>query len=159
MAGCEVCADNETVEAGLDGGAIARLRTGYVKLPPTQYFRGYVTFSAKTCAPELHELPPTERALFLEEMAAVAHAMWSALAPRKLNYELLGNGAAHLHWHLFPRYEDDPHPGGPVWEDLNFLRNLWTRGGTLAPGELDELRRAILVELQQENVSIERMFI
>ena len=24
--------------------------------------------------------------------------------------------AAHLHWHLFPRYDWDPNPKGPIWE-------------------------------------------
>jgi diadenosine tetraphosphate (Ap4A) HIT family hydrolase len=156
---CEVCAHNRAVEVGDHRGGIARLQTGYVKLPPTQYFRGYVTFSAKTCAPELHVLSPAERRLFLEEMASVAHAMWRALAPRKLNYELLGNGVAHLHWHLFPRYDTDAHPGGPVWEDLNFLRNLWTGGAVLPTAEVDELRRLILAELTHEEVEIERAFI
>lgn len=25
----------------------------------------------------------------------------------KLNYELLGNGCPHIHWHLYPRVKDD----------------------------------------------------
>src|SRR5436309_2520401 len=28
----------------------------------------------------------------------------------------LGNTVGHLHWHLFPRYEWDPHPKRPIWE-------------------------------------------
>ncbi len=37
-----------------------------------------------------------------------------------MNYELLGNGDSHLHWHLFPRRTGDlgkyGHNGkGPVW--------------------------------------------
>src|SRR5206468_9134801 len=38
------------------------------------------------------------------------------LKPRKMNYEALGNTVGHLHWHLFPRYEWDPHPKRPIWE-------------------------------------------
>ncbi|WP_323373257.1 hypothetical protein [Anaeropeptidivorans aminofermentans] len=32
-----------------------------------------------------------------------------------MNYELLGNGDAHLHWHLFPRNKGDMPIKGPVW--------------------------------------------
>jgi diadenosine tetraphosphate (Ap4A) HIT family hydrolase len=32
-----------------------------------------------------------------------------------MNYELLGNAIAHIHWHLIPRRADDPAPRSPVW--------------------------------------------
>ena len=35
--------------------------------------------------------------------------------PEKMNYELLGNGDTHLHWHLFPRVTGDTPQKGPVW--------------------------------------------
>ncbi|MCE9558985.1 MAG: hypothetical protein K8R88_08540 [Armatimonadetes bacterium] len=34
----------------------------------------------------------------------------------KLNYEALGNQCHHLHWHVFPRYTDEPSPWEPVWK-------------------------------------------
>jgi diadenosine tetraphosphate (Ap4A) HIT family hydrolase len=86
-----------------------------------QHYPGYTIFLAKRCVPELHELPPAECSLFLEEMSAVASAVWRAFAPRKLNYELLGNGVAHLHWHIIPRYADDPLPRWPIWSSPEFL--------------------------------------
>jgi diadenosine tetraphosphate (Ap4A) HIT family hydrolase len=36
-----------------------------------------------------------------------------------MNYELLGNQVPHLHWHLFPRYADDPDRLKPVWLALD----------------------------------------
>ena len=44
---------------------------------------------------------------FLEEMSIVAEAVSKAFNADKMNYELLGNGNTHLHWHLFPRKEGD----------------------------------------------------
>jgi diadenosine tetraphosphate (Ap4A) HIT family hydrolase len=154
-----VCERNEQMERGNDPFAIARLETGYLKLFPVQYFRGYSLFTAKTCVAELHDLDRAVRDRFLSEMAESAHALARACDPRKMNYELLGNGCPHLHWHLAPRYATDRHPNGPVWEDLNFLRNLWTEQSHPTDSERDALRRAILAELRGAGVTIERDFV
>lgn len=156
---CEVCEAAARIEADADPYAVARLATGYVKLLPTQYFRGYTLFSAKLCVAELHELPSSVRDVHLREMAEVAHAVVRAFKPAKLNYEALGNGTPHLHWHLIPRYSTDPHPRGPVWEDLAFLRQLWIGGATLSDRERDESMRLLLSELRHADVEIEREFI
>ena len=44
---------------------------------------------------------------YLEEMSLVAEAVAKAFHAEKMNYELLGNGDTHLHWHLFPRRSHD----------------------------------------------------
>ena len=156
---CEICDAAARIEADADPYAVARLETGYVKLLPTQYFRGYTLFSAKLCVSELHELPSSVRDVHLREMAEVAHAVVRAFKPAKLNYEALGNGTPHLHWHLIPRYSTDPHPRGPVWEDLAFLRQLWIGGATPSERERDESMRSLLRELRSADVEIEREFI
>jgi len=60
---------------------------------------------------------------FLQEMSLVAEAVFNAFKPVKMNYELLGNSDSHLHWHLFPRHQNDPLPRGPVWLIDKELRN------------------------------------
>jgi diadenosine tetraphosphate (Ap4A) HIT family hydrolase len=155
---CELCAAADAMDAGTDPFAIARLATGYVKLCPTQYFRGYTFFSAKLCVPEIYELPPTVRTLHLHEMTEVAHALARAFTPAKMNYEALGNSVAHVHWHLIPRYATDPHPRGPAWEDLNFLRQFWM-GGAPPDADTEAARRMILGELQRADVEIEREYL
>ena len=57
---------------------------------------------------------------FLEEMSIVQEAVAKVFQADKMNIELLGNGDAHVHWHLFPRKAGDMkgygHNGrGPVW--------------------------------------------
>lgn len=49
-------------------------------------------------------------------MSIVAEAVFHVFKPEKLNYELLGNGDTHLHWHLFPRLTGDTPTIGPVWK-------------------------------------------
>jgi len=91
-------------------------------------------------------------------MVEVAHALDRAFTPKKMNYESLGNGVPHLHWHLVPRYDSHPDPRGPAWEDLAFLRQFWL-GGALADDKSEEARRSILMELRRADVEIEREFI
>jgi diadenosine tetraphosphate (Ap4A) HIT family hydrolase len=52
-------------------------------------------------------------------MCLVAKAIEETFNPLKLNYELLGNQVPHLHWHLFPRYKNDPETLMPVWLRLD----------------------------------------
>ena len=86
------------------------------------------------------------------EMSQVAEAMFTAFAPRKLNYEALGNSVPHLHWWLTPRYDNDARPRGPIWEDLDFLRHLWTNGARPDDTERDLLKRTLLDALDGSTV-------
>jgi diadenosine tetraphosphate (Ap4A) HIT family hydrolase len=143
-AGCEICRRISRFTPD-HPFVIAEMQTGWAVIGDQQVYRGYTLFLAKRCVPELHLLPRDERSLFLDEMAMVAEAAFRAFSPRKLNYELLGNSVAHLHWHLFPRYADDPNPTWPVWSDPR----LQPDAGTPHPERplIDELREAVRREL------------
>ena len=154
---CLACRENLDAEQGRDPWAIARLTTGYVRLNRTQYYRGSTFFVSRACVSELHELPDSVRSAHLEEMAQVAKAMFEVVRPRKLNYEALGNSVPHLHWWLTPRHHDDPRPGGPIWEDLNFLRALWTGSARPSDDERNVLRQGLLDELRRSGVTVERV--
>lgn len=98
-----------------------------------QFYRGYTIVIARTHATELYHLADGERVQYLDDMTRVARAIDAAFHPRKMNYELLGNTVGHLHWHLFPRYADDPNPKRPVWEHAH------------PPGELGEADEAAVI--------------
>ena len=112
---CFVCDRIDMIERGENPYFVRELDTGYVVIGDHQHFRGYTLFLCKRCVPELHCLEREFRLKFLEEMSLVAQAVHNAFAPDKLNYELLGNGVAHLHWHIFPRRAGDISEPGPVW--------------------------------------------
>jgi len=80
-----------------------------------QFFPGWTFLVLKQHATELWQLDAAERATLMEEVTRVARAVGTAFGALKMNYELLGNQIAHIHWHLIPRGADDPAPRLPVW--------------------------------------------
>jgi diadenosine tetraphosphate (Ap4A) HIT family hydrolase len=89
--------------------------TSIGKLNPDQYFQGYSFVTLKWHNEELYELSDKDRKGFLEDMSQVARVLSETFTPDKMNYELLGNGMPHLHWHLIPRFKTDPFWGRPIW--------------------------------------------
>ena len=80
-----------------------------------QFFPGWTVLVLKRHATELFALTPAERAALMDEVSRVAEALAAVFAAHKMNYELLGNQIAHIHWHLIPRLADDPRRAEPVW--------------------------------------------
>jgi diadenosine tetraphosphate (Ap4A) HIT family hydrolase len=46
---------------------------------------------------------------------AVEDALRDVLQPAKINLASFGNVVPHLHWHVIPRFADDPHFPEPLW--------------------------------------------
>jgi diadenosine tetraphosphate (Ap4A) HIT family hydrolase len=102
---------------------IADLPTSVALLGFDQTYRGYTLVVARRHATELFQLHEHESTRYFQDMLRVARAIANAFQPRKLNYELLGNSVPHLHWHVFPRYADDPDPLRPVWSPTRPTRS------------------------------------
>src|SRR3989338_970656 len=113
---CLICDRIAMIKEGTNSYFVKELDTGYVVIGDFQFYKGYTLFLCKNHASELHELPHDFRKKFLDEMSLVAEAVYKAFHPKKLNYELLGNiERSHCHWHIFPRYGDDPAQTKPIW--------------------------------------------
>lgn len=112
---CLICKRIQKIRNADNPYFVKELKTGYVVIGDYQFFKGYTLFLYKHHKEELHELTTAEKTAFLSEMAIVAEAVYKAFKPEKLNYELLGNSVRHMHWHLFPRYIDDPQPKRTIW--------------------------------------------
>ena len=113
--GCLICERIGQIERGENPYFVCAHSTGYGVLGDHQRFQGYTLFLCKRHVPELYQLPWGFRTRFLQEMSLVAEAVAAVYRPEKMNYELLGNGDTHLHWHLFPRVSGDTPQPGPVW--------------------------------------------
>ena len=112
---CEICKKIISFKNTNNEHFICELKTGFVVLSEIQFYKGYTLFICKKHATELHQLPSIFISQYLNEMALVAKAVWKTFKPSKLNYELLGNSEAHMHWHIIPRYKKDPKKNHPIW--------------------------------------------
>lgn len=117
---CLICERINMIKEGNNPYFVKELKTGYVVIGDHQHFQGYTLFLCKEHRTELFHLDAETRQQYLNEMALVAEAVSNAFGAEKMNYELLGNGDTHLHWHLFPRKDGDldgygNQGRGPVW--------------------------------------------
>lgn len=147
MQDCAICDRIHALEERTDSYFVAELNTGFAVIGDVQFFRGYTLFICKHHANELHQLEPTFKIQFLEEMTLVSQAVFEAFNPVKLNYELLGNGEPHLHWHLFPRHHDDPLPKLPLWLIAYDVRYAEKERPTAE--QLERLKRDLLASLHR----------
>ncbi|GAB2548796.1 HIT family protein [Gracilibacillus alcaliphilus] len=147
MEDCLICHRMNMIKEGANKYFVAELETGYVVIGDHQYFEGYTLFLCKEHKHELHELDSDYRQRFLVEMSNVSEAVYRAFKPDKLNYELLGNGDSHLHWHIFPRRLTEPTPTHPVWWTPKEV--MYSESVKPSSDELKELKSRLLEELNK----------
>jgi len=109
VAGCLMCTKWQD-DADL---RVVELDYCYVVLNRDQFFAGYCFVLTKAHVTELFHLDVEIR----QGINAVAAALTRVFRPTKINYELLGNMVPHMHWHLVPRFSDDPLWPKPIWSE------------------------------------------
>ncbi len=148
---CFICDRINMIREGINPYLVRKLETGYVVMGDNQHFKGYTLFLCKEHKTELFQLDHSMKMKFLEEMSIVAEAVSKAFHAEKMNYELLGNGDTHLHWHLFPRKEGDienygNNGKGPVW--WYPMEKMYSDDNKPSLNELEEMKRKLNVELE-----------
>ena len=64
---------------------------------------------------EMTDLASAEQQHCMRVVCALEQALRTALKPYKINLASFGNLTPHLHWHVIPRFEDDPHFPHSIW--------------------------------------------
>lgn len=64
---------------------------------------------------EMSDLDGAERDAVFGVVMAVEVAVRRLLAPDKINLASLGNLVPHVHWHVIPRWRDDPWFPAAIW--------------------------------------------
>lgn len=147
MKNCLVCERIRQIEEKTNKYFVAELETGYVVLGDSQFIKGYTLFLSKEHKTEIHELSIEKRSAFLMEMSYVAEAVYNAFKPHKMNYELLGNEFAHMHWHLFPRPKNDPIPNEAIW--VIDREERFSKEYLPSDEELGQMREILISELNK----------
>lgn len=149
---CMICNRIEMIKNGANPYFVKELNTGYAVIGDNQHFRGYTLFLCKRHETELFYLDKDFAAEFMRETVLTAEAVKNAFGAEKMNYECLGQGDAHLHWHLYPRKTGDldgygNNGKGPVWwypMDLMYSDDNRPDGA-----ELREMKQKLLAELEK----------
>ncbi len=149
---CLICDRIKMIEENTNPWFVKELETGYVVIGDNQHFKGYTLFLYKAHKTELFQLSRSEKLKFLEEMSVVAEAAAKAFGAEKMNYELLGNGDSHLHWHLFPRVSGDlgdygNNGKGPVWWYPR--EKMYSSETRPSEAELKEMKNKLAEELDK----------
>lgn len=116
---CTLCRRLETTD---DPFRIARLEWCDVILGDNQGCPGWCTLILRRHVEHLDELSVEVQAAVFAEVALVARGVRTCFptegeggGPVRINYECLGNVAAHVHWHVVPRHATDPTLRAVVW--------------------------------------------
>jgi len=144
---CLICERISMIKDGTEPHFVAELETGYVVIGDYQFFKGYTLFLCKEHKTELHFLNENFKIKFLTEMSKVSEAVYNAFKPDKLNYEMLGNDDSHMHWHIFPRRENDAPTKGPVHRVDRKL--LYAKEAIPTEAELTEMKIKLYKELEK----------
>lgn len=131
-ADCRVCRSKP--------GALTELEASWVLGGPDDPMRGYVCLVFRRHAIELHDLSEAEGTALMRDIRRVSAAVAAITKPIKMNYEIHGNTAPHLHVHLFPRQAGDQFEGGPINPRV-------ARRPAYAPGEFERFQERLRAAL------------
>ena len=106
-------------------------------------YPGYCRVIWNTHVAEMSDLTATEQAQCMTVVVAVERVLRTALRPLKINIASLGNQVPHLHWHVIPRFADDPHFPEPIWGARQ------RAGAGICGGDPAALAAALVVALDQ----------
>ncbi|MFO1320624.1 MAG: HIT family protein [Burkholderiales bacterium] len=111
--------------------------------PAESDYPGFLRVVWRAHVREMTDLSASDRAHCMRAVFAAERALRDVLHPGKINLASFGNVVPHLHWHVIPRHDDDPHFPNPVWGT-----RLRDTPRPLPAGALDALRARIAEALR-----------
>ncbi len=78
-------------------------------------YAGYCRVIWNAHIKEMTDLAAEDRQSLMSIVFTVEEVLRELLQPAKINLAALGNMVPHLHWHVIPRFTDDPHFPDAIW--------------------------------------------
>lgn len=78
-------------------------------------YAGYCRVVWNDHVAEMSDLAVADRSALMDVVFTVEAVLREQLQPAKINLASLGNQMPHLHWHVIPRWHDDPTFPAAVW--------------------------------------------
>lgn len=112
---CDLCKREKLLLEGEYPYLLHEFKHSWWLLGEHQYYQGYSVLLVKGHYREMTDLPVEFAHEVLNELLMAHQSVQDYFSPHKMNLCSLGNVVDHLHWHLFPRYADDPKLKNPPW--------------------------------------------
>ena len=113
MERCELCSLSEANALWHD----ARCLVVRVGSKEAEDYPGFCRVVWRQHVREMTDLSTPDRQHLMSLVFAVETALRSLYQPTKINLASLGNMVPHLHWHVIPRFSDDPQFPAPIWSN------------------------------------------
>jgi diadenosine tetraphosphate (Ap4A) HIT family hydrolase len=135
---CPLCERTQKILKNEYPYLVQEFEESYLLLGEHQYYKGYCVLLSKSHFREMTDMPSDRRQKLFNELMLAHQAIQNVFKPKKMNLSSLGNVVDHIHWHLFPRYENDP----------NFKNPPWLHGAKLTQDEAHEVIKMLKAEVQ-----------
>jgi diadenosine tetraphosphate (Ap4A) HIT family hydrolase len=139
---CSLCQRVQLAQAGQYPYLIYEFKHSYLMLGEHQFYPGYCVMVLKDHHKEMTDIPQPMQVEFFQELMLASKAIEQVMGPKKMNMCSLGNVVPHVHWHFFPRFENDPQFFDPPW-----LRIKEFEGAKITPEEglqtIEKIRNAL----------------
>jgi diadenosine tetraphosphate (Ap4A) HIT family hydrolase len=135
---CELC-------AAVGGQLLWKDSLCRVALIDEPGYAGYCRVIWNSHVAEMTDLSDADRAHCMRVVLAVESVLRELLAPDKINLASLGNFTPHVHWHVIPRFHDDPHFPQAIWA----ARQREAPSRAVAADLHDQIARSIATRLHE----------
>jgi diadenosine tetraphosphate (Ap4A) HIT family hydrolase len=131
---CALCARVKNASLGNYPFLIHEFEHSFLMLGEYQFYKGFCQLVTKSHHVEMADIASPEREKIFQELMIASKAIQNTFRPKKMNLLSLGNVSEHLHWHLYPRYQEDPAFKNPPWIQMHHFD-----GVRVGSAERDEL--------------------
>lgn len=118
---CSMCERVEKTRNKTYGFLIHEFKNSFLYLGEHQYYSGYCLLVSKDHYREMTDIPKDIQAEIFQEMMKSHEVIQKIFKPKKMNMCSLGNVTDHIHWHFFPRYENDENFKNPPWLQMHLF--------------------------------------